>query len=46
MIHKKISNLYQLDEESNNYIDTSNFSGDTVFPFEPGKNEFGMIWNV
>ena len=32
-------NPYKLDDKLKDYIDTSNFSCDTVFPLEPGKNE-------
>ena len=41
----KNTNPYELDERLKNYIDTSNFSSDTVFPLEPGKNEkrFGCL---
>ena len=35
----KNTNPYELDERLKNYIDTSNFSSDTAFPLEPGKNE-------
>ena len=40
-----IKKILTLNEGLNNYTDTSNFSGDTIFPFEPGKNEkrFGMF---
>ena len=35
----KNTNPYELDDRLKDYIDTSNFSVDTVFPLEPGKNE-------
>ena len=36
---------YELDERLKNYIDTSNFSVDTIFPLKPGKTEkyFGRL---
>ena len=38
-------NPYKLDDRLKDYIDTSTFSSDTVFPLEPGKNEkrFGCL---
>ena len=41
----KNTNPYELDNRLKNYLDTSNFSVDTVFPLEPGKNEkcFGCL---
>ena len=35
----KDNNPYELDHRLKDYIDTSNFSADTIFPLEPGKNE-------
>ena len=35
----KNMNPYKLGDRLNDYIDTSNFSSDTVFSLEPGKNE-------
>ena len=31
-------NPYKLDDRLKDYIDTSNFSSDTVFPLKPGKS--------
>ena len=31
-------NPYKLDDRLKDYIDTSNFSSDTVFPLKAGKN--------
>ena len=41
----KNTNPYELDYRLKDYIDTSNFSVDTIFPLEPGKNEkcFGCL---
>ena len=41
----KNTNPYELDDRLKHYIDTSNFSSDTVIPLEPGKNEkcFGCL---
>ena len=41
----KNTNPYELDERLKNYIDTSNFSVDTIFPLKPGKTEkcFGRL---
>ena len=36
---RKNVNPYKLDVRLKDYIDTSNFSNDIVFPLEPGKNE-------
>ena len=43
IIHKK--HLYELDPKLKDFIDTSNFSVDTTFPLEQGKNEncFGCL---
>ena len=35
----KNTNPYELDDRLKDYIDTSNFSVDTIFPLEQGKNE-------
>ena len=41
----KNTNPYELYDRLKDYIDTSNFSVDTIFPLEPGKNEknFGSL---
>ena len=39
----KNTNPYELDDRLKDYIDTSNFSVDTIFPLEPGKKE-KMFW--
>ena len=41
----KNTNPYELDDRLKDYIDTSNFSVDTIFPLEPGKKEkcFGSL---
>ena len=41
----KNTNHYELDDRLKDYIDTSNFSVDTIFPLEPGKNKkcFGCL---
>ena len=41
----KNTNHYEVDDRLKDSIDTSNFSGDTIFPLEPGKNEkyFGCL---
>ena len=38
LLIKKI-NPYKLHPKLKDYIDTSNFSSDTIFPLKPGKNE-------
>ena len=35
----KDNNPYKLDDKLKDYIDTSNFPCDTVFPLEPGKKK-------
>ena len=35
----KNTNPYEFHDRLKDYIDTSNFSVDTIFPLEPGKNE-------
>ena len=35
----KNTNPYELDDRLKDYIDTSNFSVNTMFPLEPDKNE-------